>query len=359
MKGDRLVDVLTRHQIYLEGVKLDYAQDFSSVLKELNEGLQDAFGGLRNVPLNSLPKKTINEVVINVMTLQQEIFKRYNEDLIDDLKEFLEVDLLINKILLASVELKNETPVSEQESNKFIAAAWLDEKAKALYPLSYFNGSEAGLLKLWSKIVNAPLPANGALLTSFISAFSVSAIASVENIIRKGYANGWNVEETLDAIIGTKTANFRDGQFFRINSQASAVISTLLQHVSSITSAAVSSFVYEKYQWISVIDNVTTEICRSRNGKVFEYGKGPLPPAHIRCRSKTIPFLVSEHKTPESYFEWLSMQPEAIQNDILGEKRGALLRQGKLKAKDLAKFNEASPLSLNGFKSKLSNMLLK
>jgi len=45
----------------------------------------------------------------------------------------------------------------------------------------------------------------------------------------------------------------------------------------------------EKYQWVSTLGPRTSDICQRLHGKIFTVGKGPLPPAHINCRSSIIP----------------------------------------------------------------------
>jgi SPP1 gp7 family putative phage head morphogenesis protein len=41
--------------------------------------------------------------------------------------------------------------------------------------------------------------------------------------------------------------------------------------------------------YVAVLDNRTTAICRSLNGKVFPVGSGPYPPLHWNCRSTRVP----------------------------------------------------------------------
>lgn len=47
----------------------------------------------------------------------------------------------------------------------------------------------------------------------------------------------------------------------------------------------------DMYQWISVIDAKTSQICQDLNRKVFRRGKGPVPPAHPNCRSTVAPYV--------------------------------------------------------------------
>ncbi|WP_292414147.1 hypothetical protein [Methylophaga sp.] len=116
--------------------------------------------------------------------------------------------------------------------------------------------------------------------------------------------------------------------------------------------AGIASIFYRRYVWVSVIDGGTTDICLGRDGKTYEYGKGPLPPAHIRCRSKTIPKPADVDDAPQSYYSWLKSQPSTVQDDILGRDRAAGLRNGNLISKDFPKFVDAKPLSVDEFSKK-------
>jgi len=55
-----------------------------------------------------------------------------------------------------------------------------------------------------------------------------------------------------------------------------------------------NSDVVERYEWVSTLDSRTSTICRSRDGQKYEFGKGPLPPAHPNCRSAISPVVSSE-----------------------------------------------------------------
>lgn len=57
-----------------------------------------------------------------------------------------------------------------------------------------------------------------------------------------------------------------------------------------------------------------------------------------------------------SFYTWASDQPEDVQNDIFGESDAQDLRSGKLKEKDLAKF-QAKPLTIDEFRRKINEVL--
>lgn len=86
--------------------------------------------------------------------------------------------------------------------------------------------------------------------------------------------------------------------------------------------------------------------CRSLDGQVFKFGKGPLPPLHIRCRSTVVEELSDEYSwlsegatrssaqgyqdAQLSYYDWLKTQTADYQDEVLGPTRGKLLRDGGL-----------------------------
>lgn len=336
----RLFNVLTRHQIYLEGVKVGQAREFNNVLLELDKELRKLFSRLRYDTLDALTKAELRSFLRELKSSQSRIYNAYASRIETMLREFMAADVDLSKEIFETLTERN------------IQQAYDEGDGLPIWGLLAFLGTGKGDDKLWGIIKNAPIPANGSLLIGFIDSFVASAAQAVENMVRKGYANRWTKEETLAAITGTKARNWRDGEFRRTYNQAGAVISTAIQHVSSIVQAGIASIFYRRYVWVSVIDGGTTDICLGRDGKTYEYGKGPLPPAHIRCRSKTIPKPADVDDAPQTYYSWLKSQPSKVQNDILGRDRATGLRNGSLTSKDFPKFVDAKPLSIDEFGNK-------
>ena len=79
------------------------------------------------------------------------------------------------------------------------------------------------------------------------------------------------------------------------------------------------------------MDTKTSAICTERNKKVYTYGKGPLPPAHMRCRSSISPFLKDNGEVvQESFKTWAEKQDKNI--DTLIKKYGIINNDGSYKA---------------------------
>jgi len=134
------------------------------------------------------------------------------------------------------------------------------------------------------------------------------------------------------------------------NNQVMALIRTSINQVANETSQQVykaNQDVTKRYRYVATLDSRTSPICRSLDGRSFEYGKGPTPPQHFNCRSTTVPIIdysglgiarppQTELRRPntafgpsrarrgdtvpsnQTYGEWLDKQPNEVKADVLG-----------------------------------------
>lgn len=359
----RLYDIATRLAVYTEGVKVQQARQFNFVLRDISEALKKLLGRVRYRTLDGLSKAQLNKLIVELRQSQSKIYSEYTTTLIDQLKEFMAADLEMNRRawVTAYIETDDEPPAEEIVSDEEAIAFLLTNPSKDASPLfgiAAIVGASKLNDRLWSAVTNTPLPANGLYLLPFVKTFSASAQASVENTIRKAWANRWTVEETLVELMGDgKTVQGTPSQLSRVGQQATSVIHTATAHVAAIIGAGVASAVFGRYAWYSVMDGRTTEICKSRNRKIYRYGHGPLPPAHIRCRSHVAPVMNASDLADETFYTWLLRQPLEVQNDILGEEGGEAMRDGRLQAKDIPKYEADTPLSYAEFKRKIIEVL--
>ena len=133
------------------------------------------------------------------------------------------------------------------------------------------------------------------------------------------------------------------------NYQIMTLVRTSLNQVSNVASQQVykaNPDATKKYRYLATLDTRTSSRCRLLDQKVFEYGKGPEPPQHFNCRSRTVAeidydnlsrvfgrkieaprrrgFRPSESglvPAGESYGTWLSKQSTSIKAKALGEKK--------------------------------------
>lgn len=355
----RLYDIATRIQLYTEGVKVQYAREFNFVLMKLRDVLEKNLHRVKYKTLDGLTKAELNRLILSLRDSQSKIYSAYTSQIIEQLKAFMAADLEMNRRAWVTgfIELDDEEDddiISDEDAIQFL----IETPNKDSNPLFGLAAVTGGNDRIWSQITNTPIPANGLYLLPFIKTFTTSAQAGIENIIRKAWANRWTVDETLAELIGTE--GVRQGtssQLSRVGVQASAVIHTATAHVAAVTSAAVVSTLFGRYGWYSVIDGSTTEICRSRNRKVYRFGEGPIPPAHIRCRSHIAPIVGASDFADETFYTWLLRQPADVQDDILGEDGAEGLRSGRTKAKDIPKYETDEPLTLEAFRRKIIEVL--
>jgi len=133
------------------------------------------------------------------------------------------------------------------------------------------------------------------------------------------------------------------------NYQIMTLVRTSLNQVSNVASQQVykaNPDATKKYRYLATLDSRTSSRCRLLDQQVFEYGKGPEPPQHFNCRSRTVAeidydnlsrvfgrkieaprrrgFRPSESglvPAGESYGTWLSKQSTSIKAKALGEKK--------------------------------------
>jgi SPP1 gp7 family putative phage head morphogenesis protein len=226
-------------------------------------------------------------------------------------------------------------------------------------------------------------PFRGKLLREWAANLEADKVRRLSDAVRIGIVEGETTDQIVTRIRGTRDAQYRDGILEITRRNAEAITRTAVNHIST----RARDLLYEQNTdiikgvlWVSVLDNRTTPVCRSRDGKVYPVGKGPRPPAHVGCRSTTVPVLKSwaelsgddslqrgrgaddietlfrknlkeqgftddqiatiqrntrasmDGQVPSdmTYSQWLSRQSAGVQDDILGKTRGALFRRGEL-----------------------------
>lgn len=228
--------------------------------------------------------------------------------------------------------------------------------------------------------------AGGALLDSALKDMTDYQKNSIIGLIRQGYSQGQSMDDMIRALRGTKANGFRDGLLAVNRRHAEAIVRTATQHVAETVKAevyAANDDLIIGYQWVSTLDNRTSLQCRSLDGKKFRNTDKikPKPPAHINCRSTTVPWLSEEFdfldegatraargesgKTSSvdadlTYYEWLKRQPADFQREVLGETRHKLFSKGGMNAKEFGRLNlnrAFQPLTVYGRKDDEGNLI--
>jgi SPP1 gp7 family putative phage head morphogenesis protein len=118
---------------------------------------------------------------------------------------------------------------------------------------------------------------------------SVHERIRLEQLIRKGIAEGLTPERIAQQV--------RSGNIMKITRQQSrTLVTTAMTSVQSQADHAVykaNEKALKGWQYVSVLDSGTTDVCIARDGKTFAIDAiAMLPPAHYGCRSTTIPVVL-------------------------------------------------------------------
>jgi SPP1 gp7 family putative phage head morphogenesis protein len=337
-----LFDLLFRHQVYLEGVKAGMQRFFRKALMGLYDDFAKYVGKTRYDNMDAFSRVELQQFIYLFQQAQTHVFNQYTQQLIELLQQFVGADLKVTKAIYGAV--------TEKEKSQHVAGVVHQVTGESFAPAA----------EVWNTAKDEIVPANGLTITQMLHNFGIATTASVANKLRMGYANGESIRDTLAEIVGSQGNGFRDGLFSTFSNQNDSIIGTALQHVSSIAQASVASALYGSYQWVAILDSRTTEICRSRNGNVYIYGQGPLPPAHWNCRSKAVSLTQGNelHEIPRTYFDWLRTQPEAVLANMLGAGVAAKILAGNKSVQDISISDVVIPLTVTQFVGKISSILM-
>lgn len=338
-----LFEAQIRHQVLLERLKTRQVGEFRVFLREADRALRER---LTRAATTDFQRGRIEVLLREIEILLAGIYGRFGDELQRDLFD------------LAGYE-----------------AAFEARAIGASVPTATLAVPAA--TQVWAAVTAAPLSVRGAnggkLLAPFISDWSRAEVAAVTGAIRQGAFEGQATSQIIQRIRGTRAAGFADGLLDVSRRHAEAVVRTSVQHVASVARLQTweaNADIVTGYRWVSTLDSRTTPICRSLDGRLFKVGKGPVPPAHINCRSSTIPELsdefafLTEGEQRSSidgpvdgsitYYEWLRRQPAAFQDAALGPARARLFRDGGLSAERFAELQldrNFQPLTLDEMKT--------
>lgn len=310
-----LQDKLIRHQIYLEGLKAGQLLAFAPVLKDIEAEVKRSLNGL---DFESMGEFTRAALIKFVNTLRNSLIHRYSKytsSMLIFLRRFMRYEFEMSRTIFAN---------DYEQRGKIMPTTKDDDELLALW---------------WPRTKNAVLPANGIVLEKFVTALGTAAANLIAARVAQAAASHESVKDTLAAIVGT------EGYSKRLTAQARAVLATAMQSVSAQSQAAFAAILgFDEYEWISVLDDRTSNICKSRSGKRFKYGSGPLPPAHPNCRSHIEPVVEGATIANPSFKDWVASQPTNVRKDMFGSRTVADKFEGAAVITTLDEFGNKTSL---------------
>ncbi len=335
--ADSLADLATRQQVALERIKSGFDREFKGVARTLRAKIREIFSRIDVDTLDELSLGELNALLVKLSKEQTKITAAYVDDFEKSLKDVGAMSAKLEVSQLATLDTGD------------------------LAALSVVAPSAN---KIYKEALRQPIQAVGQMLEPFIAQFPPQDVARMNKVIRTGYAQGTSNQDMVRELVGTKKNNYKDGQVAITERNASAVTHTATQHINTVARQATwqsDDALGLGYYWVATLDRRTTQQCRGLDethgvGKEpFEYGKGPLPPIHVRCRSTTVPQTAPEYEFLQegrtraavgtkpgqvdgqlTYYSWLKTQPASFQDFAIGPTRGKLLRNGGLSSEQFA-----------------------
>lgn len=306
-----LFDIVVRRQVYIEGLKAKKGNDWALALGELQRLLQQRLSLVEFDDLGQMTKKAIFQLIADLRKIALSVFNPFLTDLIEWLKRYVEVDYDMVAKLYAPF---TDRPLVDEDKDRD---------------------------KLWAAFVNTPVEATGTLALPFLLALAPSIMVKLERLVMQHFAARAKTTALRKAIVGTAEGKFNDSSLRAFQRQAEAATNTVIQHLSNQVNQSLGSKLFGFYEWVSILDNKTTDICLFRDGKRWPYGGGPVPPAHVGCRSTTVPVPAHAPKTPDQTFsDWIRNQPFEFIDDAFDGQRPA-------------RYEKAFAISLNDYLGKL------
>lgn len=289
-------------------------------------------------------------------------------------RKIIRLDAFVEDIIARG--MREITKVASEEVSKLavLEATSQVESIRSVLPI-VINLEEPAPVLL-KAIINTQ-PFQGDLLKDWFNSVGEAAQKNIRRQVNMGLVGGDSVSDIVTRIVGTPGMGYGDGVLQTTRRNLDAVVRTAITHVSNQARQITyeeNKAVISGVQWVSTLDDRTSDICIGLDGEIFPIGSGPRPPAHINCRSTTVPVLKSWQELgidlpelPEgtraslngqipariNYRQWLEMQPLKVQDEILGPSRAKLFRSGDLVI-DRFSDTKGRPLSLKGLSEKRS-----
>ena len=344
MANRALIEMATRHAIYLESLKAHNLKDYDAFLKEMAKVIKARLGGqdLTAFARDRL-ERTLELVAADLRTITSQASKTLRDQATD----------------LAAYEAGFETKsLSGLTQAEFVLTTPAQLAAAVLYtPLAQIQG-----------------PAGSMNLEAAMKRWGDDVIAQVQSAIQGGYYRGETTDQIIRGILGTVKARYTDGELARVKRDLESVVRTGLQHAANQARNQVwanNSDIVKKWRFVATLDLKTTAQCRASDKTTWPLGQGPLPPLHYRCRSTSVAKLDDAFDALEegaermardpntgksglvdnklSYYDWLKRQDLPYVQSVLGKDRAALLLNGGLSSERFAALQldrQFQPMSL-------------
>lgn len=247
-----LTDALLRRQVMLLRLSEGERDKFLPFLREIDRSIRDR---LSRDELTSYSRERLERLLKAVDAMMAEVLGEFRSTLFDDLDDVL----------------KDEARFA----------------ARALSDIVEFETAIPGVQQIRAAVFANPLSIkNGSLLKSFVEDWTAAERKAVTGAIRRGVFEGQTNAQIVRAIRGTRARQYQDGLLQITARNARTIVHTAVQHTSNQARQATfdaHADIVKGTRWISTLDTITCQSCRSLDQREFPRDKGPRPPLHPFC----------------------------------------------------------------------------
>lgn len=311
--NDDILDDMIRHAIYTERYKASVVREIIGMLNVSDDGLIDDIAARlaridgRGYDLTVTEKKRLDALLKAVAVRRSSVYEEISDKFIAELKEFG-----VYEAEYQETAITKAADVSVKQPSKGAINAIVTQQA--------FQGRK---------------------LSEWMAGLKQADARRIQDAITIGITEGRTTDQIVRKIRGTKTNRFQDGILEISRRDAEAVVLTSVAHTQNRAKMEFygeNTDLIQGVMYVATLDSRTTTLCASRDGKVYEFDKAPVLPAHWRCRSTYVPYLGVSGGTRASQFggvpqdttyeQFLKKQSPEFQNKVLGKGRAELFRKG-------------------------------
>lgn len=330
-----LIDASVRHTVYVNRFASSQINEMLPYLTRIRKATAAEIAG---GDINDMTKKKLQRLYQEITGINAAALESMGKKLKGNMKEFAVYEKdFAQRMLNKGTKVEWDVPTDKQ-----VTAAILSEPV-------------------------ASLRDKGLSIDGFLDEFSDKKGKQIVGFIQEGVIKGSSNQKILAELAAVTDIDMRN--------QLKTVIRTITMHVSDVARQEFyreNQDVIESDEWIATLDADTCIICGSLDHKIFPFGKAPDKP-HPQCRCVVVPVVKKEFSIIGSveglerpargaegrelgisanttYNDWLRTQPASFQDDILGQGKGQIFRDGGLKI-DRFVNDDRQPLTLKELKN--------
>ncbi len=137
----------------------------------------------------------------------------------------------------------------------------------------------------------AKQPFEGKTLRQWANSLRDTDVSRIMDQVKIGMVQGESAADIARRVIGTKTLSYTNGVTEMTRRDAASITRTAINHYANQSKKQTfedNADIVDKELFVATLDARTTPVCRSLDGKTFPVGEGPRPPLHFGCRSLRI-----------------------------------------------------------------------